>query len=878
MTRQPEPASGPFEDDPGTVHDAADARMADVLRGSSSGAELRRELLSDETEEASDLLARLNALDFVQQVVGGSADVPTRLGEYQIKGLLGRGGMGTVYLGWQEELEREVALKVLSPQFSADPTMRKRFRAEARATAALHHRHIVPIYDYGESQGMLYFAMERVDGMSLDKHIMAARRVEKKPMEPLDAARRFAGVADALGLAHRRRLLHRDVKPGNILVGGDGTLALTDFGLAKALDQGSVRLTSKGGGFLGTLHYASPEQALGSELTPASDLYSLGVTIFEAVAGELPLHGKTTESLLQSILHGTPKRLREVLVKPPRDLDAVLEKLLSREPGDRYQDGEELARDLQRIADGEPVHIRRLPLHVRLWRRARKNPVLAGAIAAAFVLLLVTVLLLSVLRRKTGESNLLRHEQNLVAIATDVGNEIGPVWGPDPMLGVLCGSSHPVVPPSAKVLAALERAQREMPDADHTAVVEDMRHAYVDDPLPAATMLLRTGRGFEALQLFDQAILDAIAARTGGELAVELRLYRLYLGRAVANLTAAVGRLTDARTDLVLAKFLRPGSVFPRTLLDVLDVAEDKDTVRAVQRLERDLAEAAPERVAVAGLLLWTIAGLQPPAQANLMDFAMPYAKRRQLHELALRLRRVPPQNLAASGQPTGLSAQFADAARAVLGLRSDPNAMKQAARRAELEIARQAHPESPLQGWRAVLQLLREPQQKGLLVDADNRPLPPMLQLAAWEDLLRLAPPREVMALWLPRFEQFRSRDPNLPGMLRIAAQVYELAGDPSAATRLDEWIAEAEGDPAAHLCRMRWRLRNGELDRALDDAMMGVQQSVARSEALQVVASLWDAAAAEAAPAARPALAGLVRVFRELLENGTAPAGGKR
>ncbi|MBP8302208.1 MAG: serine/threonine protein kinase, partial [Planctomycetes bacterium] len=210
------------------VDAAADARMADMLRGSTSGAELRRELVSDDTEQASDLLARLDALDFVQQVVGGSSDVPTRLGDYTIKGLLGRGGMGTVYLGWQEELEREVALKVLSPHFSSDSTMRKRFRAEARATAALHHRHIVPIYDYGESQGMLYFAMERVDGMSLDKHIAAARRSSRLPMDPLEASRRFAGVADALGLAHRRRLLHRDVKPGNILVGSDGTLALTD--------------------------------------------------------------------------------------------------------------------------------------------------------------------------------------------------------------------------------------------------------------------------------------------------------------------------------------------------------------------------------------------------------------------------------------------------------------------------------------------------------------------------------------------------------------------------------------------------------------------------------------------------------------------------
>ncbi|MCK5942549.1 MAG: serine/threonine protein kinase, partial [Planctomycetes bacterium] len=336
-------------------------------------------------------------------------------------------------------LEREVALKVLSRHYTSDPTMRKRFRAEARATAALHHRHIVPIYDYGESHGMLFFAMERVDGMSLDKHINAARRVDRPPMEPIELARRFAGVADALGLAHRRRLLHRDVKPGNILVAADGTMALTDFGLAKALDHVSMHLTSKSGGFLGTLHYASPEQALGGELTPASDLYSLGVTMFEAATGQLPLAGKTTEALLQSILHGTPRRLRDCIPKPPRDLEAVLDKLLSRDAGDRYQDGEALSRDLLRIADGEPVHIRRIPLHVRLWRRARKNPVLAGALLAVFVFLLVTLGLLGVLSREKGKGLVSRHQNRLVAIARDVGRELGSPWGPRPLFTALTG-------------------------------------------------------------------------------------------------------------------------------------------------------------------------------------------------------------------------------------------------------------------------------------------------------------------------------------------------------------------------------------------------------------------------------------------------------
>src|SRR5690606_9620111 len=155
-------SDGDGDDGDEAAPDSADQRMAQVLSGSANNAELRRKLQGEESVQASDLLSRLNALDFVQQVVGGHNELPDRIGGYDIKGLLGRGGMGIVYLGWQEELEREVALKVLSHNYTADPTMRKRFRAEARATAALHHRHIVPIYDYGESHGMLFFAMERV--------------------------------------------------------------------------------------------------------------------------------------------------------------------------------------------------------------------------------------------------------------------------------------------------------------------------------------------------------------------------------------------------------------------------------------------------------------------------------------------------------------------------------------------------------------------------------------------------------------------------------------------------------------------------------------------------------------------------------------------
>lgn len=827
----------------------ADARLAEVLRGDTTSESLRHSLVGERSNESEDLIARLDALDFVNEVVGGTANVPTRIAEYEIKGLLGRGGMGTVYLGYQQELEREVAIKVLSPNYSADPTMQKRFRAEARATAALHHRHIVPIYDYGESQGMMFFTMERVDGMSLDKHIAGARRLRRPHMDPVEAAHRFAGVADALGLAHRRRLLHRDVKPGNILVAGDGTLALTDFGLAKALDNVSAQLTSKGGGFLGTLHYSSPEQALGDELTPASDLYALGVTIFETVSGQLPFAAKTTEALLSAILHGTPRRLRELVPKAPRDLDAVLEKLLSREPADRYQDGEALARDLLRIRDGEPVHIRRLPLHTRILRRARKNPGLASAIAAAAILLLVTLVLLGFWRTEKGHHLVSRHQVLLQEIANGIGSQLGGQAGPAPLLEALTGIPCEVAPADGEVLKQLATAHAELPD---DPMVRSMERAYVDDPLPSASRLLREGRGYEAWREYQAAITDAVSTRTGDELDVELALYRLFLGRAVANLTQSMARVGDAQTDLALAGYLRPGAIFPKSLLAVLRLVDEgkDDIARGIAQLRADLVDAAAERRRIFGRLLWCVAGLCPTAECNMMEFELGYADRRRLHEFALELLGEPPPAIGRRGRPTGLAAEFARRAAQLAGLSGDPVEQRAVAAEARAEVERSVHPDSPMRGWSAVLQLVAEPQQRGELLDADGEPLPPAIQVAAWRNLLVLPIPPETLSVLLPRFdEDFFALHSDQRGVVPIAARLHMSVGDERARTYVDDWIEQADTDPQALLLRMRLRLQSDdELLRAADDAMVVMQRCVDKPYAMRAIVEAYDAAYDEA------------------------------
>ncbi|MEC8253608.1 MAG: serine/threonine-protein kinase [Planctomycetota bacterium] len=861
------------EEDP--RHSDADRRMAELLRGGSGTADLRRALEGEDSAESTDVLSRLNALDFVEQIVGSDHDLPERIGGYEIKGLLGRGGMGTVYLCWQRELEREVALKVLSREFTADPTMRKRFRAEARATAALHHRHIVPIYDYGEAQGMLFFAMESVDGMSLDKHVSTARRVGKQPMEPLEAARRFAGVADALGLAHRRRLLHRDVKPGNILVAADGTLALTDFGLAKALDRASAHVTSKDGGFLGTLHYASPEQALGRELTAASDLYSLGVTMFEAVSGQLPIAGKSTEALLQSILYGQRQRLRDFISKPPRDLEAVLDKLLSREERDRYQDGEALARDLLRIADGEPVHIRRIPLHVRAWRRARKNPLLAGALLAVGIFLIATLALLSGLIKEQGRGRESRYENQLVAIERSVSEEPGSPWGPRPLFSSLTGTMVPDQRASEQILATMAAASEEMPDDER---VEAMRAAYESDPSPEASLYLEVGRGFEARRLFDEAIVEAVAQRAAGDPAADLRLYRLYLGRGVAELTASVALPDDARTDLELASFLRPGAAFPLALLDMLEVVQSEDVAAAVTRLRDRMVAAPPERAWTVGMLLWSASGFRPIVASNLMDFDLEHGRQRAIHELAVELLDEQPDTCVPEGAPTGLAAKFAELCGRALGSRADPAALRSITSPLASGVESAVRPGAAMNGWRFLPQLISRPGQRGPLLDQRQEPLSAELQLATWRCLLALEPKSALIQLWLGRFDEFRSENPGLRGVIEVAARMHLLAASDEARFWADRWVATAGRDPAALLCRMQVNLVEGLLPAAQDDAIAAVQRAIEPTQALRQVIQLVEEQVARAAPGAAAGMAEMAASFRDLLAGRASAAKGGR
>ena len=786
----------------------ADDRMARILsEGAASVGQHREQLRRENSDSAEDVLVRLNALDFVNSLVGEATEIPEKLGDYRITGLLGRGGMGTVYQAYQESLEREVALKVLSPSYSADPTMRKRFRSEARATASLHHEHIVPIYDFGETMGLLFFAMERVDGVSLDKHISAARRRSTPAMEPLEAARRFSGVAAALGHAHRRRLLHRDVKPGNILVQADGSLALADFGLSKVLGEVSVHLTTKEGGFLGTLHYAAPEQARGHEVTPASDLYSLGVTMFEAITGRLPLSGESTEAVLQSILYGQATRLRECLPRAPKDLDAVLDKVLSKEPEDRYEDGEILARDLMRVAEGEPVRIRRQPIVVRLWRRAKKNPGLSAAVLTVLILSVVTLVLFRGLLLEASRSEVSRYENLIAQAMDDARNEGGVATGPPGYFEGLTGVPEGSRQASSGMMSLLQEAEALRPEEAEAA---RLRAAYLDDPLPGATDLLRAGRGFQALQLLDTQISDGAGLR---DPETELALYRVYLGRAVANLTRSVSRRQDARLDLVRASFLRPGAFFSNVLLAITEWDPSSGAEQLIGSLNRFLTGAPSGGARAIGGLLLALADIRAPSGANLMEFAMPYRDRKVLHQRALELLTTTPEALAATDRPTGLEAEVAENARSALASLGDQVTLRSFLSAGRDLLDRSVAPDSPLQAWSLVFTFL-----DGLNPDASFRlpsgdEMSPEMQVRGWAALLGIDPSEGLLQIGAERVASLSTNYENLPGLRRLNAMFQRWVGDGMTAWEAaDAWVKEEPDDPDAYLCRMWARLLAGQ------------------------------------------------------------------
>lgn len=360
------------------------------------------------------------------------------LGDFELRQEIGRGGMGTVFEAWQKSLNRTVALKVLAHQISASPNAIKRFQREAQAAAKLHHMHITPIFAQGQDRGVHYYAMELVDGPSLAGVLSVAREgIEEKPVasvldetvvlarsgarcddeavspgnsEPaseaartrlcrsmaetigrpraLDqyamVARHIATIADALDYAHRQGVVHRDIKPHNLLFGSDGHLRITDFGLARLSAEPGVTMT---GEMVGSPLYMSPEQILEDRenIDHRTDIYSLGATLYEWLTGQPPYPGETRERVISQITNSDAVQPRTIRQEIPLALETICLKAMERDRRRRYQTAGEFRDDLRRFLDSQPIRARRASTSIRLQRFASRHPVAVLGVAALMV-------------------------------------------------------------------------------------------------------------------------------------------------------------------------------------------------------------------------------------------------------------------------------------------------------------------------------------------------------------------------------------------------------------------------------------------------------------------------------------------------------------
>ncbi|MEZ5247031.1 MAG: Stk1 family PASTA domain-containing Ser/Thr kinase [Acidimicrobiales bacterium] len=268
-------------------------------------------------------------------------------GRYELLRHIARGGMADVYLARDELLDREVALKVLFPEFANDPNFVERFRREAQAAANLNHPNIVGIYDWGQERGTYYIVMEHVSGRSMSDVLRSTG-----PLQPDRAAEIAADVASALSTAHQAGLVHRDVKLGNILVSDGGDVKVADFGIATALAGGTDAGLTQHGSVMGTATYFSPEQAQGKQVDGRSDLYSLGVVLYEMLAGTPPFQADTPIAVAYKHVQEKPETLLERGVPVAKSLNAITMKLLAKNPANRYPTAEDLRNDLRRYLSG----------------------------------------------------------------------------------------------------------------------------------------------------------------------------------------------------------------------------------------------------------------------------------------------------------------------------------------------------------------------------------------------------------------------------------------------------------------------------------------------------------------------------------------------
>jgi serine/threonine-protein kinase len=315
----------------------------------------------------------------IQELIGGT----TFAGRYQIIEELGRGGMGVVYKAQDTKLKRTVALKFLPPELTHVSDVKERFMREAQAAAALDHPNICTVYEFDEAEKKTFISMAYIEGQSLKK------KIESGPLELDETLKIATQVAEGLQEAHKKGVVHRDIKSANIMVTEKDQAKVMDFGLARIAGGA---LVTKEGMTMGTIAYMSPEQARGEEVDHRTDIWSLGVVLYEIFTGQLPFKGEHDQAVVYSILKEKPKPITDLRSEIPMAIEQVVSKALEKNPNERYQHLEELVEDLRSISEGiEPAGIRARLLKAKLLRR--KRAILYTGIAG--ILILITVIALT---------------------------------------------------------------------------------------------------------------------------------------------------------------------------------------------------------------------------------------------------------------------------------------------------------------------------------------------------------------------------------------------------------------------------------------------------------------------------------------------------
>ena len=411
--------------------------------------------------QLEELLGSVKAIESLKSTAAGKAGssasfdrtqfpMPETIGEYQVLSELGRGGMGVVYLGKHQTLGRQVAIKVLPPSLAASEDRVDRFQSEAQAAARLHHTNIVGVFGVGQNDSFHYYVMDFVAGRGLDEFIR--ERKKKRCESDSDsssysdsssssqpphasthsdqahfrwAARVGADLADALAYAHGQGVLHRDLKPSNFLLGDDGIVRITDFGLAK-LSGSDVHLT-KTGDLIGTPQYLAPESLKG-QYDARSEVYCLGLTTYELIASVPAFAGGSPAEVLNNITTIRPTKLRKLNSKIPSDLSTVIEKAISLEPESRYPDAQAFRDDLLAFSDGRAISARRASTWQNAKRWARANPLAASLSGLSFALLTLVAITTSIgywsthdaLGKLRQQTELLHEQQTATAQALDL--------------------------------------------------------------------------------------------------------------------------------------------------------------------------------------------------------------------------------------------------------------------------------------------------------------------------------------------------------------------------------------------------------------------------------------------------------------------------